>query len=66
MRSELTWYLPLHPTPASRGRTVERQSDSGPMGADLARRISNYYLAIGIAGTVGELMLVEYVLTSGV
>lgn len=36
------------------------------MGADLARRISNYYLAIGIAGTVGELMLVEYVLTSGV
>ena len=36
------------------------------MEVDLARRVSNYYLAIGIAGLVGELMLVEYVLTSGV
>jgi len=36
------------------------------MEVDLPRRVSNYYLAIGITGLVGELMLVEYVLTSGV
>lgn len=36
------------------------------MVADLARRLSNYYLLIGGAGLAGELVLVEYVLRSGV